>query len=359
MKHLSIIVLLACSLGFAGSVTQTLTYAPASLQLGAEQGFTTVGFAGFPHTEKLGEPELPTIPCQFLIPPTAEVTGFEVLDLEEEPVAGTFTVRPVQYPQAWTKDSKRFPLVEPNPAYYGVDAMYPAQAAEFVDAGTKAGYRLASFLVYPVRYNPVRKQLSVVTRLTVKVNYAEHRVHARRYSDMQIALHGATVARLVLNPEAVTRWSPPRRAGEFASAFLPPGTYEHVILAASAYKDSLVGLRDWRTRQGWRSIIVPIESIAGVYPGVDTAERMRNFLKDAETTWSTIFCFIARHDFPSKQFRRAYVNVSGYPVDYLPCDWYFGCLDGSWNFDGDTIWGEPADSVDCWSDIHIGMITLN
>jgi len=360
MKHLSIIALVTlATLGFAGNVTQTLTYSPASLQLGSEQGYATVNFSGFPHTEKLGSPSLPTIPCQVVIPPTAEVTGFEVTDLREEPVAGTYNVMPVQFPQAWMENSRQFPFVKPDPAYYGVNAAYPVQAAEFADAGTKAGYRLASFLVYPVRYNPVTKQLSVVTRLTVKVTYADHKLHVPKFSDMQISIHGSELRRLVLNPEDVSRWAPPKKTQSFGSAFLPAGTYEHVILAANAYKDSLARLRDWRTRQGWRSIIVPIESVAAVYPGVDTAEKMRNFLKDAETTWSTIFCFIARKDWPAHQYRAAYANVSGYPVDYLPCDWYFECLDGSWNFDGDGYWGEPSDSVDFWPDIYSGMITLD
>jgi len=360
MKHLSVVALVAVfSLGFAGNLTQTLTFSPASLQLGTEHGYTTVNFAGLSRTERIGAPELPVMCAQFVVPAEAQVTGFEVADVREEPVAGTFNVIPAQYPQAWMENSKQFPFVGPDPAYYGLNAPYPDQPAQYVDAGTKAGYRLASFLVYPVRYNPVTRQLSVVTQLTVKVNYAEHKLHVPGFSDMQIALNGAEVRRLVLNPNDVARFAPPRKTQSFGSAFLPAGTYEHVILAASAYKDSLTRLRDWRTRQGWRSIIVPIESVAAVYPGVDTAEKMRNFLKDAETTWSTIFCFIARKDCPARQYRAAYANVSGYPVDYLPCDWYYGCLDGTWNFDGDGYWGEPEDSVDFWTDIHVGMVTID
>jgi hypothetical protein len=360
MKRLSILVLFAAvSLGLAASVTQTISFSPASLRLGTDKGYTTVDMSGFPHIEKLGAPDLPVMAYQVVIPPTAEVTGFEVTDLREEPVSGAYYVLPVQYPQAWMENSKQFPFVEPNPAYYSTDAAFPARAAELTAAGTKAGYRMASFLVYPVRYNPVTKQLSVVTRLTVKVSYATGKVHASRFSEMQISIHGADVARLVLNPEDVGRSAPPRKTQEFGSAFLPAGTYEHVILATNAYKDSLARLRDWRTRQGWRSIIMPIESVCAVYPGVDTAEKMRNFLKDAETTWSTIFCFIARKDWPANQFRRVYGNVSGYPVENMPSDMYYSCLDGSWNADGDNTWGEPNDSVDCYADMHVGMITLD
>ncbi len=360
MKRLSIIALvLAFSLGFAGSVKQTLSFSAASLEFGSEQGYATVNYRGLSFTEKIGAPRLPVMCAQFAIPADAQVTGFSVSDLREEPVGGTWLVLPGQYPQAWMKDSKQFPFVAPDPAFYAVDAAYPAQPAQYVDEGTKAGYRLASFLAYPVRYNPVNRALSVVTRMTVTVNYAEHRQHVAKFSDMQISIHGSEVRRLVLNPEDVAKFAPPRKTQSLGSALLPAGTYEHVILTPNVYKDSLVRLRDWRTRQGWRSIIVPIESICGVYPGVDTAEKMRNFLKDAETTWSTLFVFLARNDFPSKQFRRGCVNVTGYGEDHLPCDWYFECLDGSWNADGDTVWGETSDSVDFWPDIYSGMITLN
>jgi hypothetical protein len=360
MKSLSIIALVAAvSLCFAGNVTKTLTYSSGALKLGTENGYTTVDFAGLPHLDKLGAPDLPVVPCQFVIPATAEVTSFEITGLREEPVAGTYTVIPVQHPEPYMDNPPQFPFVQPNPAYYAPDAQFPAQAAEFVDVGIKAGYRLASFRVYPVRFNPAARRLSVVTRLTVRVNYAEGKAHAARHSDLQIALHGAEVSHLVLNPQDVARCAPPKKTRGYGSAFLPAGTYEHVILTTHQYVDSLIPLRDWRTRQGWRSKIVEIDSIAAVFPGVDTAEKMRNFLKDAETTWSTIFCFIARKDAPARQYRNAYGYVSGYPVDYFPSDWYFGCLDGSWNADGDGYWGEPNDSVDCWTDIHVGMITLD
>ncbi|MBM3322735.1 hypothetical protein FJY69_04585, partial [candidate division WOR-3 bacterium] len=360
MRSMSVLVLvLAVSLGFAGNVTQTFSFSPEALKLGTENGYTTLGFAGYPHLEKLGAPDLPVVPAQVVIPASAEVTGIEVLDVREEPIPGNYTVIPVQYPQPYMENPPQFPFVEPNPTYYGTDRPFPAQAAEFVTVGTKSGYRLAAFQVFPVRYNPIRRTISIVTRLVVRVNYVEGKAQAARRSELQIALHGNEVKRLVVNPQDVDRCAPPKRTLERGSAFLPAGTYEHVILTHRGYRDSLIGLRDWRTRQGWRSRIMEIDSVCATYPGVDTAEKMRNFLKDAETTWSTVFCFIARKDWPANQFRRAYAYVAGYPVEYLPCDMYYSCLDGSWNADGDNIWGEPADSVDCLSDIHVGMITLD
>jgi hypothetical protein len=360
MKHLSVIALVAVvTVAGAASVSQTLSFSPADLKLGTRDGFTTVDFAGKPHIDLLGAPDLPVVPVQVVIPATARVTGFEVTSVNEQPVPGVHSVLPVQYPTAYSDNYPFRPFVQPRAEYYSVDAQFPPQPAELTAEGTKSGYRLASFRVYPVRYNPVTRTLTVTTRLTVRVSYTTGLNHAAGRTEMQLAMHGDELRRLVLNPGDVARFAPPKRTGTFASALLPAGNYEHVILTTGQYQDSLVQLRDWRTRQGWRSKIVLIESIAASYPGVDTAEKMRNFLKDADTTWGTLFAFIARKDVPAHQYRNAYVNVYGQGVDYLPCDMYYSCLDGSWNADNDGIWGEPADSVDCWSDIHVGMITLD
>jgi len=352
-------LVVAVSLALAGNVTQTLRYSPASLKLGTDHGYTTVDFAGYPHIDRIGAPDVPVFPYQVVLPPTAEVTSFEVVEFDEQPVAGTYDLLPVQFAVPWMKNPPPQPFVEPAPEYYSQDAPFPAAPAQFVDAGNKSGYRLASFLVYPVRYNPVQKRLSVITRLVVRVNYETGKHHVARYTDMQIALHGQEVSRLVLNPEDVGRFAPPKRTRSYGSPFLPPGNYEHIILTTQTYVDSLIRLRDWRTRQGWRSKIVVIESICATYPGRDTAEKMRNFLKDADTTWGVIFCFIVRKDYPAHQYRTAYGHVTGYPVDYFPADMYYSDLDRTWDADGDGLYGEPNDSVDAWADIHVGMITLD
>jgi hypothetical protein len=354
-----IALVIAASVAFGGDVTRTLTYSPEDIKLGTDNGYTTVSFAGYPHLDRVGAPDLPQMGYSVVIPPTAEVTGLEIVDLAEEPVAGSHYLSPVQYPAPYMDNPPAMPVVQPDPRIYSLDSRFPAEPVEFVTAGTKGGYRLASFRVFPVRYNPVARQLSVVTRLVVRVNYETGRIPVARRTETQNAMHGDALRRIVLNSSDVDRFAPPERRGSAGSAFLPAGTYEHVILTPQAFRDSFIALRDWRTRQGWRSKIMPIESIVSLYSGRDTAEKMRNFLKDAETTWGTLFCFIARNDWPAHQYRAAYVNVSGYPVDYLPADMYYSCLDGSWDADGDGVYGEPNDSCDAWADVHVGMVTIN
>jgi hypothetical protein len=54
-----------------------------------------------------------------------------------------------------------------------------------------------------------------------------------------------------------------------------------------------------------------------------------------------------------------YVYCSGVTESALPSDLYFACLDGSWNHDGDGLWGETTDGetggdVDLLAEVSVG-----
>ena len=59
--------------------------------------------------------------------------------------------------------------------------------------------------------------------------------------------------------------------------------------------------------------------------------------------------------------RGCHAQVVTYTDAYIPSDLYFGCLDGSWNSDGDELWGEQNDGtnggdIDWFSEVYIGRI---
>ncbi|MGQ9708125.1 MAG: C25 family cysteine peptidase [bacterium] len=355
MKRLVILTLLVtAAITLAGNITRSFTYPVDAVRLGTQEGYTIVDFGMAPHPGRLGEPDLPVLPYQVVIPADAEATGLEILSYKEKPISGTYKLLPVQHPIPWKKDYQPMPFVLPDPKIYTQDAVWPKEPAKLANSGNKSGYRIVSFLVYPVRYNPVQGKLYSLTEITVRVNYERARRRTASYTDMQIKMFGDQIKLLVLNPEDVDRFAPPRRTKTIGSQFLEPGEYEHIILTSQQYADSLAWLRDWRTQLGWRSKIVILESICATYPGRDTAEKMRNFIKDADTTWGTIFVFIARPDYPAHYYRIA----RAYGYDFFS-DMYFSDLDGTWDANNNNIFGEIADSVDGYADINIGMMTLN
>jgi len=93
--------------------------------------------------------------------------------------------------------------------------------------------------------------------------------------------------------------------------------------------------------------------IDATYPGVDTQERIREFIRDARDTWGAVW-FLLGSDTQVIPARRAYAmtcEAGGHPdEDAIGCDLYYADLDGTWNADGDEIYGETEDAVDLYPD---------
>ncbi len=113
---------------------------------------------------------------------------------------------------------------------------------------------------------------------------------------------------------------------------------------------------------GLATEIRTVQSIHAQYPaGRDDPERIRMFLKDAHALWGTRFVLLGGDD-PLVPIRRVFDRGLGGPSIMLPTDQYYACLVGSWNADGDSLWGElpypylgePGDSVDATPDLNVG-----
>jgi hypothetical protein len=89
------------------------------------------------------------------------------------------------------------------------------------------------------------------------------------------------------------------------------------------------------------------------------------FLKDACANWGIEFALMGG-DEPLIPMRRAFIDrlppVFPNPQILLPTDQYYACLNGDWNADGDTLWGEapnpatgdPGDDADAIPELCVG-----
>ncbi len=372
----SMVYLLAAGMAFAlagslsaGELYQTLSFSPSEVGISQAEGYQRVSVPGGVVTGEVGGPETPCVPVRMVIPPSATVEKVEVTEVREEVLPGSYDIVPVQPGRPFSVPAG--PFVSPDPAIYRSVAPLPGRYVEVAGTGTKCGYRIAGTMVYPLQYVPAKKQLILATRLVLKVTYREGTVAVESNTPEQNRAFGNDVRDLVSNPGDVSRFAPPERpAGLVGSAFLPAGNFPHVIVTTNQNTGSFLGLRDtlaklafWRNRSGVRCTIMTEQDIAPLYTGRDTAERLRNFIKDARTTWGTQMVFIASRDVPAAKtqhnWRRAYAFFSGYPAERLPADLYFSDLDGSWDGDNDNIFGETTDSINGYSDIYVGRITLD
>lgn len=132
----------------------------------------------------------------------------------------------------------------------------------------------------------------------------------------------------------------------------PPLPY--LIVTDESLASAFQPLADAHTSAGLTAEVHTLQEIRAAYPvASDDAERIRDYLKDAFATRSLRFVLLGGDD-PLVPIRRASLQTAIGPI-LLPTDQYFACLGGTWNADGDGLWGEfPQDSVSLLPDLAVG-----
>jgi hypothetical protein len=91
----------------------------------------------------------------------------------------------------------------PDPAIYGNAALYPAEPVQAGPVAIRRGQRLLPIRVYPIRYNPVTRELRYLARVEIVVRPAPH--EASPVTDVGAAATDATSAAALPGLEIRTR----------------------------------------------------------------------------------------------------------------------------------------------------------
>lgn len=160
-----------------------------------------------------------------------------------------------------------------------------------------------------------------------------------------------------------------------AGTVVPAAARDYVVITTSAMMSAFGSLTTHRQSAAGGNFTTYIKDIATIltnYSGVDDAEKIRNFIIDMYTNFGTKYVVLGgdcdgAHGSQTISTRGCYALVNGgFPPDddpdeYIPADLYFGCLDGTWNYDGDSLWGESNDGIgggdiDWQSEVYVGRI---
>lgn len=134
---------------------------------------------------------------------------------------------------------------------------------------------------------------------------------------------------------------------------------DFVIVTTDDLRPAYENLRRFDEMLGIRTTIRTMTWIEQHYPGLDGAEKIREFLKQARACWG-IQCVLLGGDVQHVPCRNAYMErVDPDPWnEIIATDLYYSDLDGTWNRDGDERFGEIADSLDLAPDVAVGRLTM-
>ena len=370
MRSLLFFLLLVSGGGFLqGEVLNfALTFDPGDLEVIRQGDAVQLRFRGALPEIWPGKPEIPSLGIHAVIPRNSTVDHIEVVEVDEEPVLKQVFVRPSQFPRVPGYIEPE--AVPPDPGIYSVSKRFPENVVEFVTCGNLSGYRLAGFKAYPVRYNPVERTVYLVKKVAFRVYLRPAEppeLFAYRKDERVFKKWKEAVASLVVNPEDLERYGPPTRPvrprGGFGAGLMPSlddNPYDLLIITTEEMENVFKEMAQWKTEQGIPATVRTVSWIENNYSGSDLAEKIRYFIRDAYRYWGIQWVLLGA-DSPEIPLRVVYVNVSSGPAinKYVPTDMYYACLDGNWNADLDTTFGEPlTDSADFYPEVLVSRIPV-
>ncbi len=117
----------------------------------------------------------------------------------------------------------------------------------------------------------------------------------------------------------------------------------------------------FKNTSGISTAIALTDSIFYYYPGIDDAEKVRNYLIDFYNAGGR-YVLLGGDELTVPVRYLYYYNTSVYPEDaylFMPSDLYFADMDGDWDADGDGVWGEPThDDPDLTPELKVGRLPV-
>jgi hypothetical protein len=292
-----------------------------------------------------GEPALPVFYYDFMVHPYAFDIRFELL-------SSTVSIHPVDIPV----------MGVPEPAAYSEPSdIAPSGPTRPVDIPVTY---LSEGLIRGVKVASLRFDPMLLTTGGLLIVHEE--VHGKLTFEVDNDnVHDTVVPVLretsvfremfetgLMNPQDLSRFGAMRSMVPFAPIQTEDVQYV-VITDKTKTGTSFKALVDWKVQKGVPSKIVDTSMIYANYTGVDNAEKVRKFIMDAKNIWGTEFVLIGG-DTGVIPVRKVYNSANGYSSSADPTDLYYSDLDGTWNGDGDSTWGETSDGVDMRPDVIVG-----
>ncbi len=378
MRHCPVLPLLAIVVAALASPASALTLErdlrldPARVKLSSVNGAVSVEARGGTHEYSAGRPDLPWIAERVDLPAGMKVTSVEVVAVETELLADGVKVAPALSARSGAAPGARS---AEDARYYASASFQPEQLAALGTQGSLRGRNVAYLRVAPTRWNPQTGRLERVTRLQLRLVVEDGAAPAvtreRIVREWEDALPSGVPSRAVVSLASSATSGLPGvkpKAEPFKPLQLPSvlgSPVEYLIVTNDAMAPTFQQLADWKTQTGVPAAVRTLSFIRQQYPfGADDAERVRFFIRDAYARWGTKWVLLGG-DTEVIPERLAF-NVNFYQLEHIAADIYYSCLDGNWNADGDSEYGEGfsdefdlGDQSDLLPDVYVGRATVS
>ena len=292
-----------------------------------------------------GEPLMPYLPAQILLPQGSSVTEISII-ASDPYMEGGHDIPWGQVPATFTS-AESAEKIDKNHEIYDSDNWYLGTLYEMVSVESFRGYDILCINLFPVDYKPLSGTVKFTEKMTVVVHYTEGTPNDMcRNGDED----RAAVAVMVDNTGELETYA---ECVDQCVPYLPGGPNEYVIITNDALSSIFQELADHKSDYVNGATVVTTDWIYNNFTGRDNPEKIRKFIRAAYFSWRTNYVLIGGDVFVVP-YRGFYASVDEYIDNDMAADMYYGCLDGDFNADGDGKWAEPEDNVDWLEEVFIG-----
>ncbi len=338
----------------------------------SDSGGVVLAVKGFDHLNYFDYPGLPYRVVNVLLPQGEIVSSYdiEILDMIEVDPAIDLAV----FEGDLLEDGSKAGITAAADEVTQDGVIFPKWKVRHVGTSNYKGYRVASFAVYHFSYDlssgrlTLNREIELVVRTEFDVTDTESVIRKRHIPGFREDSE-KQIRSMVINPEQSSAYifddievDTPDRG--FVPSYLPSmegSEVSYVIVTNEEMAPVFERLAEWKTRKGVPAVVRTVEWIDQNYrAGADRAESIRNFLQEAYANWGTEWVLLGGD---TEIIPARYGYVAFFAGEFIPTDMYFSCLDGNWNADGDSLWGEAfhndndtGDEADIYSEVYIGRM---
>jgi len=331
MKKIALFLLLVFIMFLQAEIIEK-TYHFEDYKISQIDEYQIINFSNTMPSGKSGEPVLPYHSMSLLVPPGEVAESIEFIGENETQIPGNFNLYPKQYYQPISfGGSGKFVK---NDELYARDAQYPDSQISELSTEFMNGYALVLSTFTPMSYNPSLGKISfyqeVTIRIQTKPDIRAEQALDNLNSSKQVQKR---IEYLSQNPELMS---------VYPTSNFREGDYQLLIITNSQFENDFQDLINMYLSQGMKTEIQTTEYIYSNVTGQDSPEKIRNYIIDEYQNDSIEFVLLAG-DIEIVPYRGFYCTVQSssiYEDNDIPSDLYYSALDGTWNDDGDNLWGE-------------------
>ncbi len=366
MKRIIPVTLLFSLLIFsaaAGKIVEKKYYF-SDYQINEINDYQTINFQNTMLTGKTGEPLLPYHAISLLLPPGEIAKEIRIVGSQEEEIPGEYELYPRQSARPISKGKSKTAEIYSSPEIHGSRnfikntkiydsyAQCPQELHGKLVTQFMNGYGFALCTFTPLKYFPASGKISYYKKVKIIIQ-TERNLKARKAMENLKCSNSVLerIKKLAQNKQEIS---------QYPSIKIRNDEYQFLIITPQQYQDNFQELIDLYLVRGIQSEVATTEYIYANISGDDDQEKIRNYIIQ-EYQENSIQYALLGGDVEYVPFRGFYCTVqsgSGYVDDNIPADLYYSALDGSWNENGNELWGEIGEE-DLLPEIAVARLSFS